>query len=70
MDYNGIANKILHDQSKQLVLEPMSKLDIEPVRTTLVLVIDALDECDKQGDIRRVLHLLANARVLRIVRLL
>ncbi len=69
MDDDGIANKILHDQWKQLVIEPMSKLDIEPVCTNLVLVIDALDECDKQGDIWRVLQLLANAGTLRTVRL-
>ena len=69
MDDDGIANKILHDQWKQLVIEPISKSDIEPVRSTLVLVIDALDESDKQGDIWRVLQLLANAGTLRTVRL-
>ena len=69
LDDDGIANKILHDQWKQLVIEPMSKLDIEPVCKNLVLVIDALDECDKQGDIWRVLQLLANAGTLRTVRL-
>lgn len=68
LDYDGIANKILHYQWKQIVIEPMSKLDIEPVRT-LVLVIDALDECDKHGDIRQVLQLLAYAGTLRTVRL-
>ena len=47
----------------------MSKLDTEPARTALFLVIDALDECDKQGDIRRVLQLLAEARTLQTVRL-
>ena len=47
----------------------MSKLKIEPVRPLLVLVIDALDECNKQGDIWRVLQLLANARALQTVRL-
>ncbi len=69
LDDDGITHKILHDQWKQLVIEPMSKLDIEPICTTLVLVIDALDECDKQGDICRVLQLLANAGTLQTVRL-
>ena len=68
MDDDGIANKILHDQWKQLVIEPVSKLDIKPC-TTLVLVIDALDECDKQGDILRVLQLLANTGTLQTIRL-
>ena len=69
LDDDGISNKILHDQWQQLVIEPFSKLEIEPVLATLALVIDALDECDKQGDIWRVLRLLANAGTLRTVRL-
>ena len=69
LDDDGIANKILHDQWKQLVIEPMSKLKITPARRNLVLVVDALDECGKEGDIRRVLQLLANAGALRTVRL-
>ena len=69
LDDNGITHKILHDQWKQLVIEPISTLDIEPVRTALVLVIDAMDECDKQGDIWRVFQLLATAGTLQTVRL-
>ena len=69
LDDDGIANKILHDQWKQLVIEPMSKLKITPDCRNLVLVVDALDECGKEGDIRRVLQLLANAGALRTVRL-
>ena len=64
-----IANKILDDQWKQLVIEPLSKLDTKPVCATLVLVIDALDECDKHDDIQRVIQLLANAGALQTVRL-
>ena len=69
LDDDGIAKKILHDQWKQLVIEPMSKLNITPACRSLVLVVDALDECDKQGDIRQVLQLLANPEALRTVRL-
>ena len=69
LDDDEMANKILHDQWKHLVIELVSNLDIEPACTTLVLVIDALDKCDKQGDIRRVLQLLANSGTLQTVRL-
>ena len=69
LDDDRIANKILHDQWRQLIIEPLSKLDPKPVYTTLVLVIDALGECDKQGDIQRVIQLLANAGELQTVRL-
>jgi NACHT domain len=65
---DGIVNKILQDRWKELILEPLSKLDAESVRALLILVIDALDECDGETDIQRVLQLLANARVLRSVR--
>ena len=69
LDDDGIANKILHDQWKQLVIEPLLKLDTKAVRATLVLVIDALDECDKQGDIQRIIQLLGNTEALRRIRL-
>ena len=65
---DGIVNKILQDQWKELILEPLSKLDVDSVRAPLILVIDALDECDRETDIQRVLQLLANSRVLRGVR--
>ena len=69
MDDDGIANKILHDQWKQLVVEPLSKLDTESGCVTLILVIDALDECDKHGDIQRVIRLLSGAGALQTIRL-
>ena len=69
LDDDGIANKILHDQWKQLVVEALSKLDTQSIRAMLVLVIDALDECDNQGDIQRVIRLLADAGALQTIRL-
>ena len=35
----------------------------------LIITIDALDECDEETDIRRLIHLFANARALQTVRL-
>ena len=69
LDDDGIANKILQDQWKQLVIEPLSKIETEPVRTNLVLVIDALDECDNQSDIQRVIQIFANTGALQTVRI-
>ena len=69
LDDDGIADKILRDQWKQLIIEPLSKLNTESVRKTLVLVIDALDECDREGDINRVIQLLPIAGALQTVRL-
>ena len=69
MEDDEIGNKIPHDQWKQLVIEPLSKLDLRSIGATLVLVIDALDECDKQGDIQRVLRLVADVGALQKIRL-
>ena len=64
-----IASKSLHDQWQQLVLHPLSKLDGNGSQSLYVLVVDALDECDNENDIRIVLDLLAKARSLERVRL-
>lgn len=67
IDNKKIAKKFLQDQWKQLILKPISKLDIELFCTILVFVIDTLDECDKQGNIWQVFYLLANAKALQTV---
>lgn len=64
---DGIVSKVLQDQWKELILEPLSKLEASPVPIQLVIVIDALDECDRD-DIGRVLQLLANVRIMHTVR--
>lgn len=64
----GTMEDILHDQWKKLIIEPLSKLHTEEVRPRLILVIDALDECD-EDDIYQVVHLLNGARVLQTVQL-
>ena len=64
-DNSDIANQSLRDQWQQLVLRPLSKLDGNNCRSSYVVVIDALDECDSDNDIRMILQLLAEARPLR-----
>jgi len=51
-----------------LVLGPLSKLS-EDSCSSYAVVIDALDECDDDSNIRVILHLLAEARLLKAVRL-
>jgi hypothetical protein len=68
-EYSDIAKLSFHDQWRQLVLGPLSKLNSDLVLSTYVLVIDALDECDDENNIRIVLYLLAEARSLKRVRL-
>ena len=64
----GIVSKTLRDQWQKLILEPLSKLEAGLVPKPVVIVIDALDECDGENDIQQVVQLLADAQVLRTVR--
>jgi hypothetical protein len=67
---SDIATQSLGDQWRQLVLGPLSKLsggDSYPF--SYVLIIDALDECNNDNDIRIILQLLAEAQSLKTIRL-
>ena len=64
-----ITNQSLRDQWHQLVLCPLSKLDGNGCHSSYVLIVDALDECDDDNNIRIILQLLAEARLLQRVRL-
>jgi hypothetical protein len=59
---DDIANQSLRDQWHHLVLGPLSKLGDNGCAASLVLVVDALDECDSDNNIRIVVQLLAEAR--------
>jgi hypothetical protein len=66
---SDIANRSLPDQWRQLVLLPLSKLDGSSYRSSYILVVDALDECDDDNNIQIILQLLAEARSLKMVKL-
>jgi hypothetical protein len=54
-EHSNIASKSLYDQWQQLVLGPLSKLDGNGCWTSYILVVDALDECDDEKNIRIIL---------------
>jgi hypothetical protein len=67
---SNIASQSLRDQWQHLVLRPLSKLhELEPEPKTYIVVVDALDECDSDSNIRIIIQLLAEARSLTGVRL-
>ncbi|KAF3914645.1 hypothetical protein AA313_de0203084 [Arthrobotrys entomopaga] len=66
---SDIAGQALRDQWEQLVIKPLSQLGPDTFRSPLVLVIDALDECRGENDIRVILQLMGDARLLKTVRL-
>jgi hypothetical protein len=57
-----LLNQSLRDQWHHLILGPLSKLGDNGCPASLVLVIDALDECDSDNNIRIIVQLLAEAR--------
>jgi hypothetical protein len=64
-----IASQSLRDQWYQLILRPLSRLSSGSSLSSYVLIVDALDECDKEEHIRIILQHLAEARTLKMVRL-
>ncbi|KAF2194571.1 vegetative incompatibility protein HET-E-1, partial [Zopfia rhizophila CBS 207.26] len=58
-----IAEKFLKEQFEKLILQPLSEADQHGlVASELVIVIDALDECERDGDVRAILQLLTQAK--------
>ncbi|USP81645.1 uncharacterized protein yc1106_08919 [Curvularia clavata] len=67
---DDVASQSLRDQWHHLVLHPLSKLhELEAGQATYIVVVDALDECDNDSNIRIIVQLLAEARSLTKVRL-
>ncbi|CAI6101036.1 unnamed protein product [Clonostachys chloroleuca] len=64
----GIVKKTLKEQFDKLIFQPFSKI---PNRTgePIVLVVDALDECENDDDIRTMIELFSTAKKLRNLQL-
>ncbi|KIX03042.1 uncharacterized protein Z518_06592 [Rhinocladiella mackenziei CBS 650.93] len=67
-DDPGIAGRTLKEQFDKLIFQPLTRLGSIP-SIPLILVVDALDECDREGDIRTIISQLARTRELNTVRL-
>jgi hypothetical protein len=68
--HGDIGQQSLRDQWKQLIFQPISMLKHGQLRfSPLILVIDALDECEHQNDIRVILGLLPEEKHLNAVQL-
>jgi len=63
-----IANQTLRDQWRQLILQPLLKTN-DFLLPSLLIVVDALDECDDPNDVRIIVRLFAEVRSLNRVRL-
>ncbi|KAI9867269.1 MAG: hypothetical protein M1813_009547 [Trichoglossum hirsutum] len=64
----AIPHRALKDQFEKLILQPLS--ETAPLKALrLTIVIDALDECEKEEDIRTILRLLSQTKSLKPVSL-
>jgi len=63
-----IADQTLRDQWRHLILQPLLKINDFP-HPYLVIVVDALDECYDANNVRTILQLFAEVRLLDRVRL-
>lgn len=59
LSQGGITSKVLKDQWDVLILQPLSKLEAGSFQGRLLIVIDALDECE-ESDVGLVLQLLSD----------
>jgi NACHT domain len=64
----NIASKGLRDQWNHLILRPFSQFNGCSIPPSLIIVIDALDECEGENDIRAILQLLAETNNLGTAR--
>ena len=63
-EHNDLASQSLRDQWKHLILQPLSVWMTASNQPPLILVIDALDECNSEKDVRAILQLFAELKSL------
>ncbi|KAJ5722922.1 vegetative incompatibility protein HET-E-1 [Penicillium malachiteum] len=59
----------LHDQWERLIINSLSQMNSQTSPTTILFIIDALDECDSEGDIRIILKVLTTSKLTAKIRL-
>ncbi|KAM7183071.1 hypothetical protein V8F33_013829 [Rhypophila sp. PSN 637] len=62
----ALPGKTLRDQFERLILQPLGCIHHA---TAIVIIIDALDECDREDDVKTIISLLAKVNTLSSVRL-
>ena len=65
----AVVGKAIREQFEKLVLEPLSYISDALKTSTLVIVVDALDECERDDDVKLIIHLFSRAKTLKYPRL-
>lgn len=68
-EHTDITSRSLYDQWNELVLHPLTKLKRKADFSPYIIIVDALDECSNESNIRVLLRLLSETRLLSDVRL-
>ncbi|KAJ5392490.1 hypothetical protein N7509_007980 [Penicillium cosmopolitanum] len=69
-DNPGITTKTMREQFEKLLLQPLQSLERNPAAIkAMVIVIDALDECEGDSDIRLILQLLPQLKNIAAIHL-
>lgn len=68
-DHPGTASKSRSDQWSDLILEPLKQMESGPEAATIVILVDALDECDDEHAMRDIIDLFARASTVSSVKL-
>ncbi|KAI0896280.1 vegetative incompatibility protein HET-E-1 [Annulohypoxylon nitens] len=68
-EQEDIMSLSLKDQWEKLIINPLSKLHGRHLESTVLIVIDALDECESERDVRVLIRALSTSRLLHNVRL-
>jgi hypothetical protein len=66
---SDIVTRNLRHQWNKLILQPLYKMKPYSNRPSLIFVIDALDECEGDGDVRTILELFAEVKGLDTINL-
>ncbi len=67
---SGIARQALRDQWKYLIYQPLTRLGNDQDQAqAFTIIIDALDECEGDDDVRTILQIITEAKNLNTIRL-
>ncbi|OAQ62508.1 vegetative incompatibility protein HET-E-1 [Purpureocillium lilacinum] len=68
-DDPGILRRTMREQFNKLIWHPMLMLAPDPNRRAIVIIVDALDECKTEDDVKLMIHLFSRTRTLQSLRL-
>ncbi len=69
---SGVARQALRDQWTYLIYQPLTRLgncNPDQSRQTFTIIVDTLDECEGDEDVRAILQIMAEAKNLNTIRL-